>query len=127
MIPAVTPLGLKPAPVAFTPEMVSFVFPVFVRVTASELVVPSFTFPKLKLVGFAASSALAATPVPPKAIVSGELGALLTSVTDPDPLPADDGVKPALNVALFPAAIVIGAVIPEVLKPAPAKAACEIV
>jgi hypothetical protein len=127
MIPAVTPLGLKPAPVAFTPEMVSFVFPVFVRVTASELVVPSFTFPKLKLVGFAASSALAATPVPPKAIVSGELGALLTSVSDPDALPADDGVKTPLNVALFPAAIVKGAFNPEVLKPVPIKAVCEIV
>jgi hypothetical protein len=109
MIPALTPLGLKPTPVAFTPEMVSFVFPVFVRVTASELVVPSFTFPKLKLVGFAASNALAATPVPPKATVSGELGALLISATDPDALPADDGVKTALNVVLFPAAIVNGA------------------
>jgi len=127
MIPALTPLELKPAPVAFTPEIVSFVFPLFVRVMASELVVPSFTFPKLKLVGFTASSAFAAIPVPLKAIVSGELGALLISVSDPDALPADDGVKTPLNVALFPAAIVIGAVIPGVLKPAPAKAACEIV
>jgi hypothetical protein len=127
VIPALTPLGLKPGPVAFTPEMVSFVFPVFVRVTASELVVPSFTFPKLKLVGLAASSALAAIPVPPKAMVDGEVGALLTSVTDPDALPADDGVKTALNVALFPAAIVMGAFNPEALKPVPIKAACEIV
>lgn len=127
MIPALTPLALKPAPVALTPEMVSLAFPVFVRVTPSEVAVPSLTFPKLRFVGFTASSELAATPVPPKAIVSGEPGALLTSVTDPDTLPADDGVKIALNVALFPAAIVIGAVIPDVLKPAPAKAACEIV
>jgi hypothetical protein len=127
VIPALTPFALKPAPAALTPEMVSLAFPVFVRVTPSEVAVPSLTFPKLRLVGFTASSELAATPVPPKAIVSGELGALLTSVTDPDTLPGDDGVKIALNVALFPAAIVIGAVIPEVLKPAPAKAACEIV
>ena len=127
MIPALTPLGLKPTPVAFTPEIVSFVFPVLVRVTASELVVPSFTFPKLKLVGFAASSALAAAPVPLKAIVSGELGALLTSVSDPDALPADNGLKTPLNVALFPAAMVKGAFNPEVLKPVPIKAACETV
>jgi hypothetical protein len=127
MIPVLTPLELKPAPLAFTPEIVSFVFPVFVRVMASELVVPSFTFPKLKLVGFAASSAFAAIPVPLKAIVSGELGALLISVSDPDALPADDGVKTPLNVALFPAAIVKGAFNPEVLKPVPIKAACETV
>lgn len=118
---------MKPVPVAFTPEIVTFAFPLFVRITLSDLVVPSFTFPKLKLVGFAPSDALAATPVPLKAIVSGELAALLTSVTDPDSLPEDDGLKTALNVALFPAAMVNGAFSPDVLKPAPVAAACEIV
>jgi hypothetical protein len=54
-----TPLELKPAPVALTLEMVTFAFPVFVRVTLSELVVPGFTSPKLKLVGLAPSSRLA--------------------------------------------------------------------
>ena len=44
---------MKPVPVAFTPEIVTFAFPLFVRITLSDLVVPSFTFPKLKLVGFA--------------------------------------------------------------------------
>ena len=89
--------------------------------------VPSFTFPKLKLVGFAPSDVLAATPVPLKAIVSGEPAALLASVTDPDALPEDDGLKTALNVALFPAAIANGAFSPDMLKPAPVAAACEIV
>ena len=118
---------MKPAPVAFTPEIVTFAFPLFVRTTLSELVVPSFTFPKLKLVGFAPSDVLAATPVPLKAIVSGEPAALLASVTDPDALPEDDGLKTALNVALFPAAIANGAFSPDMLKPAPVAAACEIV
>jgi hypothetical protein len=114
-------------PAAFTAEMVSFAFPLFVRVTLSELLVPSFTFPKLKLVGFAPSSTLAATPLPPNAIVSGEVGALLASVTDPETPPDVDGVKTALNVAVFPAATVSGALNPEVLKPVPVTATCEIV
>ncbi len=127
MVPALTPLGLKPAPVALTPERVTFVFPLFVRTTLSELVDPLFTLPKLKLVGLAPSTRVVATPVPPKGIVSGELSALLTSVIDPETPPDDDGVKLALNVALFPAAIVNGALNPEELKPDPVTAACEIV
>ena len=127
MVPALTPLELKPAPVALTPEMVTFAFPLFVRATLSELVATSFTFPNFKGVGLAPSSRLVATPVPPKGIVSGELGALLTSVTDPETPPDDDGAKAALNVALFPAAIVNGALNPEVLKPVPVTATCAIV
>ncbi len=114
-------------PAAFTAEMVSFAFPLFVRVTLSELVVPSFTFPKLKLVGFAPSCTLAGTPVPANAIVRGEVGALLTSVTDPETPPEADGVKTVLNVAVFPAATVSGALIPDVPKPVPEAATCEIV
>jgi hypothetical protein len=127
VVPALTPLELKPAPVALTLEIVTLAFPLFVKATLSELVVPSFTFPKFKLVGLAPSSRLVATPVPPKGIVSGELGALLTSVTDPETPPDDDGVKAALNVAFFPAATVKGALNPEVLKPVPVTVACEIV
>jgi hypothetical protein len=45
---------LKPSPdVVVTPETVMSAFPLFVSVTLSELVVPSFTFPKLKVVGLA--------------------------------------------------------------------------
>ena len=127
MVPALTPLELKPAPVALTLEIVTLAFPVFVRAMLSELVVPSFTFPKFKLVGLAPSSTLVATPVPPNAIVSGEVGALLTSVTDPETPPEVDGVKTVLNVAVFPGATVSGALNPEVLKPVPVTAACEIV
>jgi hypothetical protein len=117
----------KPAPVALTLEIVTLAFPLIVKATLSKLVVPSFTFPKFKLVGLAPSSRLVATPVPPKGIVSGELGALLTSVTDRETPPDDDGAKAASIVALFPAAIVNGALNPEVLKPVPVTVACEIV
>jgi hypothetical protein len=58
VVPALAPLALKPAPVALTLEMVAFVFLLFVRATLSELVVPSFTFPKFKRVGLAPSSRL---------------------------------------------------------------------
>ena len=50
-----TPLALKPAPEAVTLEIVTLEFPLFVRVTGNVLLLPSFTFPKLKLVGFAPS------------------------------------------------------------------------
>ena len=53
-------------PVAFTPEMVWFAFPLFVTMTLSELVVPSFTLPKLKLVGLAPISMLDASRCQPK-------------------------------------------------------------
>jgi hypothetical protein len=114
-------------PVAFTEEMVTFAFPLFVRITLSEVVVPSFTLPKLKFTGFAPNSTLGATPVPLNAIVSDEVGALLASVTDPETPPGVDGVKTTLNVAVFPAETVNGALNPEVLKPVPATLACEIV
>jgi len=65
--------------------------------------------------------------VPLRAIVNGELGALLTSATDPVTLPAALGPKTALNVAVLPAAMESGTVSPVVLKPAPATVAEEIV
>jgi len=51
----VTPLTLNPVPVAVTLEIVTFEFPLFVSVTLNELVLPTFTFPKFKLAGFAPS------------------------------------------------------------------------
>jgi hypothetical protein len=54
VIPA-TPVALNPAPDAVADEMVTLEFPVFVRVTVSELLLPSFTLLKLRLVGLAVS------------------------------------------------------------------------
>lgn len=80
---------------------------------------PTFTLPKLRVELLNPRTRVAATPVPLREIESGELGALLTSVIVPVMLPAELGPKTALNVAALPAAMVRGAVIPVVLKPAP--------
>jgi hypothetical protein len=54
-----------------------------------------------------------------RAIVNGELGALLTSETEPLTAPADVGANTALNEDFPPAPIVSGVVMPVMLKPAP--------
>ena len=52
-MPDVTPGVLNAVPMTVTPEIVRFELPVFVSVVFSELVPPTFTFPKIKFVGFA--------------------------------------------------------------------------
>src|SRR2546422_6533047 len=126
MVLALTPLALKPAPVTVTPEMVTLEFPLLVSVTGNPLLPPTFTLPKLRLVGLAPSKNVAATPVPLRAMVRGEPGALLTSDTEPVTLPAAVGVNPALNVALGPAAIDCSTLRPSQLKTAPATVSFEI-
>ena len=100
VVPALTPLALNPVPETVTVEIVTLEFPLFVSVAPSELFPPTFTFPKPRLVGFAPTRKVAATPVPLKEIASGELGALLTSETEPVTLPAELGVKTTLKVVL---------------------------
>ena len=118
-MPEVTPLALSPEPVTVTLEIVTLEFPLLVRVAPNELLLPMFTFPKLRLVGLAPSKNVAATPLPLKGIASGEFGALLSSEIEPVTLPGVLGPKMALNEMLFPAAIVAGTVRPEMLKPVP--------
>jgi hypothetical protein len=55
LVPALTPLALNPAPEGVTPEIVTFEFPLLVKVTLIVLLLPSFTLPKLRLVGLAPS------------------------------------------------------------------------
>jgi len=50
------PVALKPAPVAVVPEIMTFELPVFVSVTFSVALLPSFTLLKLKLDGLALRS-----------------------------------------------------------------------
>ena len=125
--PEVTPLLLYPVPVTVTPEIVTFEFPLLVSVVVNELLLPTLTLPKLKLDKLNPSTRVAATPVPLREIVVGELGALLTNVIDPVTLPAALGPNTALNVADLPAPTVTGAVIPVVLKPAPVTVTDKIV
>ena len=118
---------LNPAPDTVTPEMVTFEFPLFVKVTFSELLPPSVTLPNGRLVGLAPSRVLAAMPVPLRVIARGEFIALLTSESDPLTAPAVVGANTTLNVEFPPAAIVFGMLSPVVLKPAPVIFAVVIV
>jgi hypothetical protein len=125
--PAVTPLAPNPAPVTLTFEMVTLALPLFVRATLSELLLPTFTLPKLKLVVLRPSTFVDAMPVPLSGMESGEVGALLASVIEPEAAPAVVGANTALNVAFLPARIVSGALMPEILNPAPVTPTDEIV
>lgn len=124
---AVTPLSLKPAPVTPTLEIVTLAFPLFVKATLSALLLPTLTLPKLRLEVLSPNTFVAATPVPLSAIASGEFGALLVRLTDPLTAPAEVGANTALNVADFPAAMLSGVLIPDVLKPVPVTVTAVIV
>lgn len=110
----------------FTADIVTLEFPVFVKEALRLLLLPTFTLPKLRFDVLNVSSRVPATPVPLKVIMSGELGALLVSETEPVTDPPTVGVKTTLNVACEPVGIVSGVPRPVIVKPAPDTVACEI-
>jgi hypothetical protein len=118
---------LNPAPVTSTLEIVTFAFPLFVRIALSELLLPTTTLPKSRLFVLEVRSAVAAVVLPLVAITSGEFGALLVKEIDPVTFPTELGVNITLKIAFLPAAMLIGSVRPEVAKPAPVTFALEIV
>jgi hypothetical protein len=101
--------------------------PLFVKVTLEVVELPAFTPPKLKLAGLAESVTEEATPEPVKAIVAGELGALLAMLTVPERLPPVVGANTTLMLVLVPAAKVAGVVSPLTLNPVPLTDNWEIV
>jgi hypothetical protein len=107
--------------------MVTLAFPLLVTVALSVLLLPTFTLPNDRLEVLSPSSLVAVTPVPLNAMTVGELGALLTMVTEPLTAPAEVGPNSALNIVLLPAATDRGALIPVVLKPVPATVIEEMV
>jgi hypothetical protein len=124
---APAPLTANPAPFTSTLEIVTFAFPVFVSIAPSELLVPSSTLPKSRLLVLELNSGLVAMELPLVEIVRGEIGALLTSEIEPVTFPAELGVKTTLNAALWPGAMLIGSARPDVLNPAPVTPALDIV
>jgi hypothetical protein len=126
-IGVVRPLAVKPAPEAASCETVTLELPALVRVTALLLLLPTFTFPKLTLVGLAASCTLTAAPVPLSEIVFGEVGALLTRERLPAALLAAVGAKLTLKVAELPGSTVSGRVSPFKAKPFPDTVPWEII
>jgi|GraSoi2013_100cm_1033763.scaffolds.fasta_scaffold00833_3 hypothetical protein len=124
---APAPLAVNPAPVTSTLEIVTFAFPLFLTTIPSELLLPTSTLPKSRLLALELSTDDAATALPLVEIASGELGALLLNEIEPVAFPAALGANTTLNVALLPAAMLIGSVRPDVLKPVPVTLALEIV
>src|SRR5258708_33501010 len=111
------PLVLNPVPLALICEMDTAEFPVFVKVTVCEALVPVVRLPKLSDVGFAASCKAEATPDPLRGILKAGFVALFVSVRLPERLPAEVGVKPTLNVAVPPGATESGKANPDKLNP----------
>jgi len=103
----------NPVPLLLIDEIATLEFPVLVILkscTAEEL--PSFTFPKFKLVGLTDNVSAAAVPVPLIGIAVGDSTALLTSVIVPLALPAVVGANFTVKLAVSPAASVFGALSP---------------
>ena len=94
------PLSVKPVPVIPTCEMVRLEPPAFVKVSVSCCVVPVWTVPKFKLVGFA-ERLPGAAPVPDSPIEIVAFGASEVIVTAPLALPVVCGAKVTENVVLW--------------------------
>jgi hypothetical protein len=83
-----SPLKLNPVPLAAAAEMVRLVPPVLVNVSDKLVLLPTWTLPKLRLVGFAVSAACA-TPVPDSGRFTARLEALEEKARLPLEVPAD--------------------------------------
>ena len=93
--------------------------PVLLNAADLELVSPTCTLPKLRLVGLAPRTPGADVPVPDKDTVRLGFVASLVTVRLPLALLADGGAKVTLNDLLVPAANVKGRLRPLMLKPVP--------
>jgi len=94
------PVSVKPVPATATCENVRVAFPLFSSVIACELLVPTVTVPKVTLVGLAEICGW--VPVPERAIIRGEPGALLVIDRLPLILVAVLGEKVTLKEVVWP-------------------------
>jgi hypothetical protein len=112
---------------------VSAALPELVRVIFCDELLPTFTLPKLTVVGLVLNSdcvcvgVCACVPVPLNAIAMGEPAALLAIEMLPLAPPAEDGVKLAEKLTLWPALSVVGVDNPAMAKPVPETLAEEII
>ncbi len=120
----VNPAMLKPVPEALAPEIVTLAVPELLSVMVCVPLLPTSTFPKLKLEGLGVSAA--SVPLPVREATVGVLYALLLIATLPDALPAAVGANCALKVLDCPGARENGKVNPLMPKPAPVTPPCEI-
>ena len=124
-VPFEIPLAVNPAPVTVTLEIVMFELPLLVIDVVKVELLPSLTFPKLKLVGFAPIKKVAEAPVPDKLITSGDGVPFVVRVMLPVTAVAEDGVNTALKDVVPPAATVVEVESPDWLNPVPATVICE--
>jgi len=89
-----------------------------VTVSDRDLLLPTVTVPKLRLVGFDPSEPCN-TPVPDKGMFNVGFEAFEMILTLPLAPAADAGVNVTVKVTLCPAVRVNGVVIPLMLKPLP--------
>jgi len=121
------PVRLKPVPVAAAAEIVTLAVPEFVSVIICDPLLPTSTFPKLKLAGLAERDPW--IPEPVKGIEVGEPGELLVTDMAPEaPVIAVAGVNVELKLVLCPALRVRGSAgNPLTPKPVPDGVAAVIV
>jgi hypothetical protein len=120
------PLKENPVPLGAICEIVRAEPPEFVRVSASVVLPPVATLPKLRLVGFAVSWP-GVMPVPDRGTFRAGLDAFEVIARLPlAPLP-DVGANAILKLALWPAFKVIGKLRPMRLNPEPVALAAEMV
>jgi hypothetical protein len=117
------PLMLNPAPDATTCETVALAVPEFVSVIVCGLLLPTCTFPKFTLPGFAVSVDVVETPLPSIVTTCGEPGALSVNVMLPVAAPAVVGANCTPNESDCPPEIVFGSESPEIPNPLPATVA----
>jgi len=94
--------ALNPVPMTVTLEIVTFEFPLFVSAALNELLLPTFTLPKLMFVGSHKQESWGHA-VPLREMPAENQERLLTTEMDPPAAPAAVGEKTALNVTLVPA------------------------
>ena len=125
----VMPLTLKPLPLVVMAEMWTAALPVFVITICLAELEPVFTFPKLRLIGFALSCPVAvADPVPERGMLRVWLaGSLLVIARLPVDAPVVFGLYVRVTAADWPAGIVLGVEMPETPKSAPVSVRTEMV
>src|SRR5260370_41061648 len=90
------PAMLKPVPKALAAEIAMLAVPELLSVMVCVPLLPTSTFPKLKLDGLGESAA--SVPLPAREATAGDLYALLLIETLPDALPVADSANCALKL-----------------------------
>ena len=126
VVGSVNPLTENAAPVTLAWDRVAGDPPVFVNVSDLPLLLPTWTLPKERVVGFAAIVA-GVTPVPVSGILRLGFDPLEVMLMLPLAAPLAVGANSTVNVVLCPAFNVTGRVKPLRLNPLPLAVAAEMV